>query len=227
MREWAVHLKPAFVQMRLYIWGVFLLILLGRVADLIVTLSTKSGYTTRLSDGNMLLLILLLTAFILPLTYFKRILHLGASREQYFKGLHFVFGVWAAGIALFNSLWYLLEVHVFRNFTGIVDMIEAFHWNDFGFVGSFLYQAAFYLMVMALLSMLASGYSHPMGWLLWVLLITAIPVGTAIPSLRVHVAAFFKALLFNSSLLTGVLFNLALYVLFAAGGWWFTRRRTH
>jgi hypothetical protein len=82
-------------------------------------------------------------------------------------------------------------------------------------------------MVMALLSMLVSGYSHPVGWLLWALLITAIPVGTAISSLRVHVAAFFKALLFNNSLMTGVLFNLALYVLFAAGGWWFTRRRTY
>jgi hypothetical protein len=227
LKAWAVHLKPAFVQMRMYVWGVILLILLGRVADLIVTLSIKSGYTMRLSDGNMLLLILLLTAVILPLTYFKRIIYLGASRQQYFNGLHFVFGVWAAGIALFNSLWYQLEVHIFRDFTGIVDMIEAFHWTDFGVVGSFLYQAAFYVMVMALLSMLASGYSHPMGWLLWALLITAIPVGTAIPSLRVHVAAFFKALLFNSSLLTGVLFNLALYVLFAAGGWWFTQRRTY
>ncbi len=227
MKAWTVHLKPAFVQMRMYVWGVILLILLGRVADLIVTLSIKSGFTMRLSDGNMLLLILLLTAVILPLTYFNRIIYLGASRQQYFNGLHFVFGVWAAGIALFNSLWYQLEVHIFRDFTGIVDMIEAFHWTDFGVVGSFLYQAAFYVMVMALLSMLASGYSHPVGWLLWVLLITAIPVGTAIPSFRVHVAAFFKALLFNSSLLTGVLFNLALYVLFAAGGWWFTQRRTY
>ncbi len=227
MKAWTVQLKPAFVQMRMYVWGVILLILLGRVADLIVTLSIKSGYTMRLSDGNMLLLILLLTAVILPLTYFKRIIYLGASRQQYFIGLHFVFGVWAAGIALFTSLWYQLEVHIFRDFTGIVNMIEAFHWTDFGVLGSFLYQAAFYVMVMALLSMLASGYSHPVGWLLWVLLITAIPVGTAMPSLRVHVAAFFKALLFNSSLMTGVLFNLALYVLFAAGGWWFTQRRTY
>jgi len=59
------------------------------------------------------------------------------------------------------------------------------------------------------------------------LLIAAIPIGTAIPSLRDHVGLFFKALLFSGSLLTGVVFNLLLYFVFVAGGWLFTRGRTH
>lgn len=228
MRAMTVHIKATYLQMRLYIWGVLLMILLGRLADWIVTVSTNSSFNTlRLSDGNMLLLILLFFAVVLPLRYFKRIVHLGASREHYFKGLQIVFAVWAAAIALFNSFYYVLEVNVIRNYSGMVDMIEAFHWTDFGVAGAFLYQTAFYIMFMALLSLLVSGYNHPAGWLLWVLLITAIPVGTAIPSLRVHVAAFFKALLFNSSLITGVVFNLGLYALFAAGCWWFTKRRTY
>lgn len=228
MKAMTVHIKATYLQVRLYIWGVILMILLGRLADWIVTLSTNGSYNTmRLSDGNLLLLILLFFAVVLPLRYFKRIIHLGASREHYFKGLLIVFAIWAATIALFNSFYHVLEVNVLRNYSGMVDMIEAFHWTDFGVAGSFLYQAAFYVMFMAFLCLLVSGYSHPAGWLLWALVITAIPVGTAIPSLRVHVAAFFKALLFNNSLLTGVFFNLALYVLFAAGGWWFTRRRTY
>lgn len=228
MRAMTVHIKATYLQMRLYIWGVVLMILLGRLADWIVTVSTNSSFNTlRLSDGNMLLLILLFFAVLLPLRYFKRIVHLGASREDYFLGLQIVFAVWAAAIALFNSLYHVLEVNVIRNYSGMVDMIEAFHWTDFGVAGAFLYQTAFYVMFMALLCLLVSGYNHPAGWLLWVLLITAIPVGTAIPSLRVHVADFFKALLFNSSLITGVAFNLALYALFAAGSWWFTKRRTY
>ncbi|GMX65687.1 hypothetical protein Elgi_49580 [Paenibacillus elgii] len=227
MGAWAVHLKATYLQMRIYIWCVIILILLGRLADFIVSLFTDSSKNTRLSDGNMLILILLLIAIVLPLSYYKRIVHLGASREQYFKGLQFVFAVWAAAIALFNSLWFVLEVNVIRNYTNTVDLIEAFHWVDFGLAGSFLYQTAFYLMVMALLSMLISGYYHPIGWLLWALLLAAIPIGTAIPSLRVHVVFFFKALLFNASLPAGVGFNLMLYFVFVAGGWLFTRGRTH
>jgi len=223
----AVHIKATYLQMRIYIWCILIFILLGRLTDITVNFIINKLDNMILSDANMLLLILLMFAVVLPLSYYRRIVNLGASRAQYFKGLQLVFVVWAAAIALINSLWFVLEVSVIRNFTTSIDLIEAFHWNDFGFAGSFLYQFAFYSMVMALLSMLISGYYHPIGWLLSALLIAAIPVGTAIPSLRVHVAAFFKALLFNSSLLTGVGFTLLLYLVFTAGGWLFTRGRRH
>ncbi|RKN85431.1 hypothetical protein [Paenibacillus ginsengarvi] len=227
MGGWAVHLKATYLQVKFYIWGVILLILLGRLADLIVSLSISSGGGTRLSDGNMLILILPFIAIVLPLSYYKRIVHLGASREHYFKGLQLVFIVWAAAIALLNCLWYGLEVNVLRNYMNTIDLIEAFHWDSFGLAGSFVYQTAFYLMVMALLCMLVSGSYHPGGWLLWALLLAAIPVGTAIASLRVHVVSFFQALLFNDSLALGVGFNLLLYSVFTAGGWLFTRGRRH
>lgn len=211
--------------MRIYIWMVIILILLGRLVEFIVGLFTDDNQNRGLADGNLLLLILLIIAIALPLSYYKRIIHLGASRRQYFGGLQFVYVVWAAAIALFNSLWPTLEVNVLHKNT--VNLVEAFHWNEFGVAGSFLYQTVFYLMVMALLSMLISGYHHVVGWLLWVLFIVAIPTGTAIPALRVHVVSFFEALLFNGSLLAGVGFNLVLYIVFVAGVWFFTRRRTY
>lgn len=227
MKALSIHLKATYLHIRIYIRGVIGMILLGRLADLIVSLSIESSGGNRLSDGNILLLILLCTAISLPLYYFKRIIHLGASRVEYFKGLQISFAVWAAAIALFNSVWYEFGVKTLREHTELVDMIEAFHWTDFGLAGSFLYQTAFYLMAMAFFSMLVSGYHHPAGWLLWAVVITAIPVGTAIPSLRVHVGAFFRELLFNHSLPLGVVYNLALYLLFAAGGWLFTKSRAH
>jgi len=214
------------MQMRIYIWSIILFILIGRLTLFIFSIFIDLSQSKGLSAGNMLILILLLIAIVLPLSYYKRIVHVGASREQYFKGLQFVFAIWAAAIALFNSLWLVFEINVLRN-TKTVDLIKAFHWDDFGLAGSFLYQTAFYLMVMALLSMLISGYYHPVGWLMWALLIAAIPIGTTIPSLRVHVVYFFKTLLFNGSLLAGVGFNLMLYFIFVAGCWLFTRKRTH
>ncbi len=223
----AVHFKATYQQSRIYVWGVILMILLGRLADLIVTLSLGNDYSTRLSDGNLLILILIFMSILLPLVYYKRIIHLGASREHYYMGLQFVYAAWAAVIALINSLWFVLEVKVLRQYTATIDLVEAFQWDQFGLVGSFLYQLAFYMMAMALISLLVSGYSSPVGWLLWALVIAAIPVGTAIPSLRAHVVDFFETLLFNDSLVIGVGFNLLLYAAFLAGGWLFTRRRTH
>ncbi|MBT2291715.1 hypothetical protein J7E73_21815 [Paenibacillus albidus] len=223
----AVHLKATYLQMRVYIGCVICLTLLGRLVELVLSLTIDNSGDSRLSESNLLILILPLLAIVLPLTYYKRIISLGASREQYFKGLHVVFAVWAAAIALCNSLWVVLQVNVFRNYYNAVDLIGAFHWDDFGFAGSFLYQTAFYLMAMALLSMLISGYHHPIGWLLTAMLLAAIPVGTAIPSLRVHVVSFFKVLLFNDSLLLGVGFNLILYAVFVVGGLLFTRGRAH
>lgn len=220
-----VHLKATYLQMRIYIWMVIILILLGRLAEFIVGLFIDSSQNTGIADGNLLLLILLIFAIALPLSYYNRIIHLGASRKQYFCGLQFVYAVWAMAIALFNSLWPMVEVNVLHKNT--VNLIDAFHWNEFGVVGSFLYQAIFYLMTMALLSMLISGYHHIIGWLLWVLFIVAIPTGTAIPALRAHVVSFFEALLFNGSLLKGVGFNLVLFIVFVAGGWVFTKGRTH
>ncbi|MFE4571033.1 hypothetical protein [Paenibacillus chitinolyticus] len=222
-----VHLKATYLQMRIYIWCVILLLLLGKTAEFIVGLFIDDSQSRGLSGGNILILILPLIAIVLPLIYYKRIVHLGASREQYFKGLLFVFAVYAAVIALINCFWSALESNGVGNYPIPVNMITAFHWNDFGLAGCFLYQTAFYLMAMALLSMLISGYYHPVGWLLWALLIAAIPVGTAIPSLRVHVVSFFKTLLFNGSLLAGIGFNLLLCLVFVAGGWLFTRGRTH
>lgn len=225
MSALAVHLKATYLQLRIYIWMVIIFILLGRLAEFIVGLFIDISQSAVLADGNLLLLILLLIAIMLPLSYYKRIVHLGASRKQYFWGLQVVYAVWAAAIALFNCLWPMVEVNVLHKNT--VNLVEAFRWNEFGVAGSFLYQTIFYLMVMALLSMLISGYYHFVGWLVWALFIVAIPTGTAIPSLRVHVASFFEALLFNGSLLAGVGFNLVLFLLFVAGGWFFTRRRTH
>lgn len=225
MNALTVHLKATYLQLRLYIWGVIFFILLGRLVEFIVFQFADSSQRTVLADGNLLLLILLMIAIILPHSYYQRILHIGASRRQYFWGLQFVYAVWAVAFAVFNSLWPLIEVNMLHRDT--INLVEAFRWNEFGMAGSFLYQTSFYLMLMALLSMLVTGYYHFVGWLVWALFIVAIPTGTAIPSLRIHVASFFETLLFNGSLLAGVGFNLALFAVFLAGGWFFTRGRTH
>ncbi|CAM3305168.1 MULTISPECIES: hypothetical protein [Saccharibacillus] len=178
------------------------------------------------SAGNLLLILLPMLAIILPLRTFRTMMNFGDSRKRYFAGLLLVYAVSALGLALCNSLWWPLEQNVIRDYSQTYNLIEVFGWDGFGAVGIFLYQAAFYFFVLTLFNLLFSGVKSPVSWVLWAVLIAAIPIGTSIASLRVHVADFFLALLFNDHLAAGVGLNLLLSVVFIAGAWLFTRHRT-
>lgn len=178
------------------------------------------------SSANMLFVLLPLLAIMLPLKTFRTMMNFGDSRKRYFAGLIAIYTGAALLLALCNSLWWPFEQHVLRNYGHTYNLIEVFGWNQFGPIGIFLYMTAFCFFVLTLFNLLFSNLKSPVSWVLWVVLIAAIPIGTSIPSLRVHVADFFIALLFNDSLIAGIGLNLLLSAVFVAGAWMFTRRRT-
>lgn len=178
------------------------------------------------SAANMLLTLLPLLGIILPLQTFRPMMNFGDSRRRYFAGLLGVYAVSALLLALVNSLWWPFEQNVIRTYSQTYNLIEVFGWEQFGVIGAFLYQSAFYFFVLTLFNLLFSGVKSPISWVIWAVLIAAIPIGTSIASLRVHVADFFLALLFNESLIAAVGINIGLSLVFAAGAWLFTRRRT-
>lgn len=219
--------RASFLQLRVYMWCVFGIVTASFVSNFIVYLSI--GYqedNSQVSIGNMLAIFLIFVAIVLPAAFFKRIINLGATRKQYYVGVLAIYMIWSAAFALFNVLWLEVEKGFIRDYTNIFNLLEIFHWDQFGVIGMILYQFGTYMLLASLLNLLFSGLRHPVGWLLWVLLIAAIPIGTSIPSLRVHVADGFLALLFNDSLFAGLGLTLGLTVLFLFGGWWLTRRRT-
>ena len=178
------------------------------------------------SSGNLLLVLLPLLAIILPLQTFRPLMNFGDSRRRYFAGLLVVYAVSALVLAAVNSLWWPLEQQVIRSYSQTYNLIEVFGWEQFGAIGTFLYQAAFYFFVLTLFNLLFSGLKSPISWIIWTVLIAAVPIGTSIASLRVHVADFFLALLFNDSLVSALALNVGLSLAFIAGAWLFTRRRT-
>lgn len=86
MSALTVHLKATYRQLKLYIWLVPMIIVLGRTTELMITFLTNTMSASRLSESNMLILLLPLFAVTLPLSYYQRIVHLGASRIQYYRG---------------------------------------------------------------------------------------------------------------------------------------------
>ncbi|WP_276358331.1 hypothetical protein [Cohnella caldifontis] len=218
--------KASYLQLRIYLWCVAGFVAAGLLANIIVSLSVgDNGENAQVSYANMLGIFLIFVGSVLPVSFFKRIVNLGATRRDYFKGLLAVYAAWAAGFSLLNVLWFPIEAHVISDYRLTFNILEIFGWTQFGYAGMFLYQFGVYMLLLSLFTLLFSGLRHAVGWILWAALITAIPVGTSVPSLRPHVADGFLTLLFNDSLWQGFGLTILLSAVFLAGSWLFTRRR--
>jgi hypothetical protein len=226
IKTW-VLIKAAFLQLRVYFWSLLGFMAIAIIIDLILNRSLGNGGNSHVSFGSIFIIFIIITAITLPISYFKKITQLGATRKQYYSGLLIVYVLCSITFAVFNIVWMKLEIsfnRIYENHT--IYILEVFHWDQFGLAGMFLYQFGAYLLLMSILNLLFSGLRHAAGWVIWGILITAIPIGTSLPSLRPKVAEAFLALLFNDSLLKGFGLTLLLSCLFLAGGWWFTSRRT-
>jgi hypothetical protein len=221
-----VILKASWLQLRIYVTVMLGVVAAGTLSQIIVNLSIQDNESTQLSIGNILTVLLIFVGAVLPATLFKRIAHLGASRKEYYTGLVVAYGLWSAAFSVFNILWLALENGVLRKYQDNFNILEVFHWDQFSLIGTFLYQFGAYMVLVSLLSLLFSGLKSIAGWIIWIALIAAIPIGTSVPSFRPKVADGFVALLFNDSLLQGTALTLGLSAVFLYAGWLFTSRRT-
>ncbi|RUS48897.1 hypothetical protein [Cohnella sp. AR92] len=226
MDKTTVLLKATFLQLRLYLWIIVGVLAVSVITDLIISLAMGNGENSSVSAGNLLDVFLIFVGSVLPVSFFKRLIYLGATRKEYYVGVLFVYAVSAAVFAIFNIAWLQLEKDVIRSYEHTFNILEIFHWDQFGFGGMFGYQFGAYLLLLALLNLLFSGLRHAAGWTIWAVLIAAIPVFTSIAALRSKLTDGLQTLLSNDSLLQGFGLTFGAACLLFAGGWWFTTRRS-
>jgi len=226
LNKTSVLLKASFLQLRLYLWIILGILAVSVTTDLIISLAMGAGENASVSAGNLLNVFLIFVGSVLPASFFKRLLHLGATRKEYYVGALLVYAVSAAFFAELNIVWLQLEIHVIRNYEHTFNILEIFHWDQFGIVGMFVYQFGAYLLLMSLLNLLFSGLRHAAGWTIWAVFIAAIPVFTSIPPLRSKLVDGLLSLLSNHSLIHGFGLTFGVASLLLAGGWWFTTRRS-
>jgi hypothetical protein len=218
--------KASLLQLRIYMWCMVGVAAAGVLANLIVALSMGGSHESKqLSAANVLTVFLIIIAVVLPVSFFKRVINLGASRKEYYISLLVIYSIWTSIFALLNIIFWRLESGLIAHYQQSINILVVFHWVQFGVLGMFVYQFCVYMLLITLLNLLFSGLRHFAGWVIWVVLITAIPIGTSLPSLRPKVADAFLTLLFNDSLLQGAGLAFLLSCVFLAGGWLFTRRR--
>lgn len=226
MSKFLMMLRASWLQLRIYFIVIFALVLASIMANVVVWFFVAPEENSMVSPMNTLTVFLLFAGSVLPAALFKKLINLGASRHEYYQGLILTLAVYAFVFALLNTVWFPIEAQFLGSLATHINIIEVFGWDQFGFIGMFLYQFGAYMMLLSLLALLFSGLKHVLGWIIWVVLIAAIPIGTSVSSFRPKVAEGFLTLLFNDSLWQGLGLTLLFSLVFLMGVWLFTRKRT-
>jgi len=167
------------------------------ITAFVVICATSSGDVV-LSNGNYTWLLAIMTPFFFTFYDYTKLMHLGASKRDYFFGCLISYGVLAFGISLINTLIHLLIDPVYPA-QAVINMMDVCKWTENGIVIAGVQQVFFLLLVMIFLHVLLSMQPHWYGWLTDVILVAIICIFTPIAPLRGILAGFFQIIMLNSS----------------------------
>lgn len=162
---------------------------------LVVICATSSGEVV-LSNGNYTWLLAVLTPFFFVFYDFTKLMHLGASKKDYYFGCLISYGFLAFCISLVNTLIHLWIDPVYSAQT-VINLMDVCKWTENGMFAAGLQQMFFLLLVMIFLHVLLSMQPHWYGWLTDAVLVAIVCIFTPIAPLRGILAGFFQIIMFN------------------------------
>lgn len=108
----------------------------------IVVLCATSSGETALSNGNYTWLLAGLTPFFFVFYDFTKLMHLGASKKDYFLGCLISYVILAAGISLVNTMIHLVIDPVYSART-VINLMDVCRWTENGIAAAALQQSSF------------------------------------------------------------------------------------
>lgn len=194
------------------------------VTALVVVCATSSGETV-LSNGNYTWLLAVFAPFFFVFYDFSRLMHLGASKRDYFLGSLISYGLLAFGISLLNTLIHLVIDPAYPA-QAVINMMDVCRWTENGIVAAGLQQMCFLFLVMVFLHVLLSMQPHWYGWLTDAVLAAIICVFTPIAPLRAVLGQFFGLIMFNPNAVLHIGVCLLLSAALSFAGLAVLRRKT-
>ena len=191
----------------------------------IVVLCATSSGEVALSNGNYTWLLAVLTPFFFVFYDFTKLMHLGASKRDYFFGCLISYGFLALCISLVNTVVHVLIDSVYPAQT-VINLMDVCRWTENGVLVAGLQQMFFLLLVMIFLHVLLSMQTRWYGWLTDAVLVAAICVFTPIASLRAVLGGFFEIIMFNGSAVLHIGVCLLLSAAFSLAGLAVLKRKT-
>ncbi len=191
---------------------------------LVVLCATSSGEVA-LSNGNYTWLLAVLTPFFFVFYDFTKLMHLGASKRDYFFGCLISYGFLALCISLVNTVVHMLIDPVYPAQT-VINLMDVCRWTENGVLVAGLQQMFFLLLVMIFLHVLLSMQTRWYGWLTDAVLVAVICVFTPIAPLRAVLGGFFQIIMFNGSAVLHIGVCLLLSAAFSLAGLAVLKRKT-
>ena len=183
---------------------------------LVVLCATSSGNVV-LSNGNYTWLLAVLTPFFFVFYDFSKLMHLGASKKDYFLGCLISYGFLAFCISLINTIIHLLIDPIYSAQT-VINLMDVCKWTENGMIVAALQQMFFLLLVMIFLHVLLSMQAYWYGWLTDAVLVAIICVFTPIAPLRAIMAGFFQIIMLNGNAVLHICICLLLSAALSLGG---------
>lgn len=194
------------------------------ITAVVVLCATSSGDVV-LSNGNYTWLLAVMTPFFFVFYDFKKLMHLGANKKDYFSGCMIRYVVLTFFTSLVNTLIHLLIDPAYSAST-VINMMDVCKWTENGIVIAGLQQMFFLLLVMVFLHVLLSMQTHWYGWLTDAILVAIICIFTPIAPLRAVLAGFFRIIMINGNALLHISSCLVLNAALALGGLAVLKRKT-
>ena len=194
------------------------------ITVLVVLCATSSGDVV-LSNGNYTWLLALLTPFFFVFYDFTKLMHLGASKKDFFLGCLISYGFLAFCISLVNTIIHLLIDPIYPAQT-VINMMDVCQWTENGIIVAALQQMFFLLLAMVFLHVLLSMQPHWYGWLIDAVFVAIICIFTPIAPLRAILAGFFQIIMFNSNAALHICICLLLSTALSLGGLVVLKRKT-
>ncbi len=194
------------------------------ITALVVLCATSSGDVV-LSNGNYTWLLAVLTPFFFVFYDFTKLIHLGASKKDYFYGCLISYGFLAFCISLVNTAIHLLIDPAYSAQT-VINMMDVCKWTENGIIIAGLQQVFFLLLAMVFLHVLLSMQPYWYGWLADAVLVAIICIFTPIVSLRGILVHFFQITMFNRNALLHIGICLLLSAMLSFGGLVVLKRKT-
>ena len=163
----------------------------------VVVCATSSGETV-LSNGNYTWLLAVMAPFFFVFYDFSKLMHLGASKKDYFIGCLISYGFLAFCISLVNTVIHLVMDPIYPA-QAVINMMDVCRWTENGIFVAAIQQMLFLLLVMIFLHVLLSMQAHWYGWLTDAVLVAIICIFTPIAPLRSVLSGFFRLIMLNGN----------------------------
>lgn len=166
-------------------------------AVVVLCATTSDDSRIALSNGNYTWLLALMAPFFFVYYDYTKLMHLGASKKDYFLGYLASYGLLASLASLMNTGIHVLIDPINRAQT-VINLTDLCGWTANGMFVAFIQQTIFLLLTMIFLHVLLSMQPYWYACLTDGVLVAIACVFIPTASLRHVLAGFFNIIMFNS-----------------------------